>query len=145
MHNVYFEGNTVRKTGGCDGCFDAFVQSQQVVGSSGYAEFTIDDPAPFLLAGLAHSFIPGSAASIDFGIRLQGGYAEVRENGIYRSDIAAQPGAVFRISISGGVVSYSKDGFVFYSAPASAGTSTFGVLFGSANASIRNVVISTGN
>jgi hypothetical protein len=143
--NVSFDGNTVRKSGGCDGCFDAFVQSQQTIGSSGFAEFTINDPAPFLLAGLAHAFTPGSAASIDFGIRIQGGYAEVRETGIYRSDIAAQPGAVFRISISGGVVSYSKDGFVFYSAPASAGSSTFGVLLGSSNASISNVVISNGS
>jgi hypothetical protein len=141
MAHVSIEGSTVKKIGGCDGCYDAFVQAEQTVGSNGYVEFTISNPAPFLMTGLAHTFTPSDISSIDFGIRIQGGYAEVRENGVYRSDIAVQPDAVFRISITGGTVSYSKDGFVFYSGPASPGTSSFVAMFASLDASISNVVI----
>jgi hypothetical protein len=142
--NVSVESGTVTKTSGCDGCADAFAQAGQRVGAKGYAEFTIENPQPLLLAGLAHHFTPGDATSIDFGIRIQVGIAEVRENGVYRTDIAAQPGAVFRITVSQGVVSYSKDGFVFYSSPASKGALSFAALFADLGASISDVTISNG-
>jgi len=143
-NNVSVQGDTVTKTSGCAGCYDAFAQAAQRVGGLGYAEFTVENPAPLLLAGLAYTFTPGDATSMDFGIRIQQGVAEIRENGIYRTDIAAQPGAVFRISISRGVVSYSKDGVVFYSHTASKGALSFDALFADVNASISDVTISNG-
>jgi hypothetical protein len=142
--NVTVAGGTVTKTGGCDGCYDSFAQAGQRVGAKGYAEFTIGDPGPLRLAGLAHDFTAGDATSIDFGIRIQTGIAEVRENGVYRTDIPVQAGAVFRIAISEGVVSYSKDGFVFYSGPASKGALSFGALFADPGAAISDVTISNG-
>ena len=144
MSNVSFAGKSVQKTSGCDGCFDAFIETSQTVGTNGYVEFTLDNATPLLMAGLAQTFTPGNGLSIDFGIRIQGGHAEARENGAYRSEIVAQAGSVFRISISGGVVSYSKDGFVFYTGPASAGPFNFVILFGNRGASISNATISNG-
>jgi hypothetical protein len=145
MAHVTLEGASVRKVNGCDGCFDAFVHSSQALDATGYIQFTANDTSDLVLAGLAHNFTAGDGMSIDCGIRIQGGYAEVRENGIYRGDISAQPGAVFRISLSGGVVSYSKDGFVFYSGPAGPGLFSFDALFANLNASISNALISDGS
>jgi hypothetical protein len=135
---------TVTKTGGCDGCNDAYAHAAQRVGAIGYAEFTVENPDLLMLAGLSRDFMAGDASSIDLGIRFQAGIAEVRENGAYRTDIGAEPGAVFRIAISKGNVSYSKDGFVFYSGPVSNGAFSFAAQFADLGASISNVTISNG-
>jgi hypothetical protein len=140
MAHVSIDGNTVTRISG-HGCYDAFVQAAQTVGSNGYVEFTVNNTTSFLLAGLTHVFSRGDALSIDFGILIQGGHAEVRENGVFRGNITVQPGAVFRIGVAGGTVSYSKDGFVFYSGPTSTATFSFAALFANLNASISNVVI----
>ena len=48
------------------------------------------------------------------GLRLQAGRAEVRESGVYRSEIAVNTGDILRITVGGGSVKYSKNGTVFY-------------------------------
>src|SRR5262249_23483341 len=86
--NVTANGSSVTKTLGCDGCYDAgAVSQQQITGASGYAQFTAGATGPLRLAGLAQSFSAASASSIAFGIRLQGATAEVRELGVYRTDV----------------------------------------------------------
>jgi hypothetical protein len=144
MAGVSFNGNSVFKSSGYYGCYDAFVKAAQTIGTSGYAEFTVDAATAFLIAGLARTFTPGDTLSLDFGLRLQGGFAQVRENGAYRYSITAPAGSIFRISVSGGTVSYSKDGFVFYSGPASPGPFSFAALFANLDAAISNVVIANG-
>src|SRR5689334_15696152 len=67
--NISVSGATIKKTSGCDGCYDAFAEAGQRVGASGWAEFVVVDPAPLLIAGLARDFTPGDGTSIDFGIR----------------------------------------------------------------------------
>jgi len=62
-------------------------------------------------------------ATIAFGIRFQGNIAEVREGGVYRTDVVFAAGDVFRISVRSGVVSYAKNGTVFYTSGAAAGSS----------------------
>jgi hypothetical protein len=47
-------------------------------------------------------------------LRLQAGRAEVRESGVYRSEIAVTTGDILRITVGGGSVKYSKNGTVFY-------------------------------
>ena len=140
MANVSFDGNSVSKPSGFYGCFDAFVTTAATIGANGYAEFTVDSATAFILAGFARNFTQGDGRSIDFGIRMQGGYAEVLENGVHRGGIDVAAGSVFRISLSNGTVSYSKNGFVFYSGPASAGPFAFAALFANLNASISNVM-----
>ena len=117
--NVAVIQTTIAKTGGCDGCFDASaVSSQQLVAGDGFVEFTADDATPLLEAGLTHRF-DSDPRSIDFGIRLQGGYAEVIENGVYRTDVPFVAGDIFRISIDQGILTYSKkNGPVLYASQA---------------------------
>jgi hypothetical protein len=49
-----------------------------------------------------------------FALRLQSGVAEVREAGAYRSDIRVSAGDVLGVTVSGGMVRYSRNGEVFY-------------------------------
>src|SRR5690606_18537024 len=51
---------------------------------------------------------------IDFALRIQAGYAEVRENGGYKSDTSLQNGDVLRIAVKDNQVHYSQNGTVFY-------------------------------
>jgi hypothetical protein len=141
--NVTASGNSVTKTGGCDGCYDAgAVAQQQISGTGGYAQFTAGATGPLRTAGLAQSFSVTNPGSIAFGIRLQGTTAEVREGGVYRSDVPYTAGDVFRISVQSGVVSYSKNGTVFYtSGQASSSPLVFGVAIANVNGAIGNAVL----
>ena len=142
--NVTSNGNSLTKTAGCDGCSDAGAVSQQQISGNGYAQFTADGSGLLRLAGLTPSFST-NPASIAFGIRLQGSYAEVRESGIYRTDVPVAAGDVFRISVQGGVVSYSKNGTVFYtSSQASSGSLFFGVTIANLNGAIGSAALATG-
>ena len=114
MVNATATTTLLTKTGGCDGCQDAGAVSLQTIGADGGAvEFTIDTLATLRAIGLSH----GSAhtiSGIDFGLLLWPGYVEVRESGSYRSETSAAVGDLFRIAVSGSVVTYSKNGTVFY-------------------------------
>ena len=62
---------------------------------------------------------PGTGAEqIDFAFAIQSGYAEVRENGSYRGDIAVNAGDVLRISVHSGSVNFARNGEVFYTSTA---------------------------
>ncbi len=144
--NVTASGNSITKTTGCDGCSDAgAVSQQQITGANGYAQFTADASGLLRLAGLTSSFSLTNPASITFGIRLQGNFAEVRESGAYRTDVTVAAGDVFRISVQAGVVSYSKNGTVFYtSGQAASAPLVFGVAILNVNGSIGSAVLASG-
>ncbi|MBI4638147.1 MAG: Ig-like domain-containing protein [Candidatus Rokubacteria bacterium] len=144
--NVTATGNSLTKTSGCDGCFDAGATSQQQITSgNGYVEFTATETATLRVAGLTHTYSGTDPISINFAIRLQAGIAEVREGGVYRTDLAFTTGDVFRIALQSGVVRYYKNGVLFYT---SAGSSTYPLFFAAAladlNATVSNVVIAKG-
>lgn len=111
--NVAASGNTLQKSGGCSGCPDAGAVSEQQI-SSGSLQFSVSDVAALRFVGL--STVHGiDASSITYALRLQGGVAEVRESGTYRSDVHFNAGDTFRIAVDGsGAVSYAKNGSVFY-------------------------------
>jgi hypothetical protein len=144
--NVTASGNSVTKTAGCDGCNDAgAVSQQQITAANGYAQFTADASGLLRVAGLASSFSLTNPASIAFGIRLQGNIAEVRESGTYRKDVTFAAGDVFRISVQAGVVSYSKNGTVFYTSSQASGLPlVFGVAIANVNGSIGDAVLASG-
>ncbi|PYO59002.1 MAG: hypothetical protein DMD83_01065, partial [Candidatus Rokuibacteriota bacterium] len=119
--NATATDNSVQKTGGCDGCYDAGAVSQQRITSpGGYAEvnFTAIETTLLRVAGLTHAFLDPTPQNIDFGIHLQSGFAEVRENGVYRADTTFVTGDVLRINVQSGVVHYLKNGDVFYTSSA---------------------------
>jgi hypothetical protein len=144
--NVAVNGNSLVKTGGCGGCPDAgAVSAQQISSGDGYVEFSgAGDGLRFI--GLSNGNGSTDPSEIKFGFRLQGGTAEVRENGGYRSEVSFSSGDTLRVAVVGGTVEYSKNGSVFY---ASATRASYPLLVDTslfdANASITNVVISGAN
>ncbi len=117
--NVAASGNSITKSGGCGGCADAGANSQQTIASGdGYLEFTVSEIDTLRFIGFSTGSSGTSPDGIAAGLRLQGGRAEVRERGTYRSEAAVTTGDVLRISVGTGSVQYSKNGAVFYTSPA---------------------------
>ncbi|MBZ5559234.1 MAG: FG-GAP-like repeat-containing protein [Acidobacteriia bacterium] len=111
--NVTASGATLAKSGGCDGCPDSGAASAQQVPSppgEAYAEaqFSVRDAAPLFTAGLAHAFTGDEPSTIDYGVRVQSGMAEVREGGIYRAETSATAGDVFRVVLQTFPVGYQN-------------------------------------
>lgn len=144
--NVSVADNNVRKTGGCSGCGDASATAEQTIThDGGGVQFTVDDPNGLKLVGLS-SGGSGSPAEIEFGLRVQGGVAEVREAGGYKTETRIGSGDVLTIAISGGTVSYLKNGEVFFSsAQPPVYPMAAGVLLFDMNSSIANALIRTGS
>jgi hypothetical protein len=108
-------GNSLQKTSGCDGCLDAGAISQQRISKGdGSVSFTASETAALRFAGLSVGNLGTGAGEIAFAIRLQGGYAEVREKGVYRADTPFVSGDRFTVRVVGGIVKYQKNGTVFY-------------------------------
>ena len=140
--NVTASGNSLRKTGGCGGCGDASATAQQQVPTTGFVQLTMSEADTLRFLGLTSGSTGTDASDLRYALRLQGGRAEVRESGAYRSEIAVASGDTLRIAISGGTVQYSKNGAVFYTSttPASAAMTVKASLY-DANATINNVTV----
>jgi carbohydrate binding protein with CBM6 domain/F5/8 type C domain-containing protein len=137
-------GSTLTKTSGCDGCADAGAVSQQTITSGdGYVEFTAGDATKLRIIGLSNGNTGTATQDIAFGISLTSGYAEVREQNVYRTDTRYTASDVFRIAVEAGTVKYYKNGALWYtrsaapSYPLLVDTSLL-----SLNATLSNVVIS---
>jgi hypothetical protein len=144
--NTTVSAKTLTKTSGCDGCEDAGAVSQQQISSGdGYLQFTVSSPTLVRYVGLNNNSTGTSATEIPFAFKLVSNYAEVRERGQYKWDLPVVAGDVLRISVKAGVVSYSKNGSVFYTSSA---TASYPLLADSAltslNATVKNAVISSG-
>lgn len=114
--NCTVSGNSLQKTSGLDDEDDAgAVSQQQIVSGDGYVEFTAGSTAHIRFCGLTHTALDTQYPAIDFAVKLTDfGVAEVRENNGYFGETTYTGSDVFRISIVGGVVKYSKNGTVFY-------------------------------
>jgi len=117
--NVTPSGNSLQKTSGCGGCPDAGASSQQSIASGGgYVELTASENNTLRFIGLSSGNTGTASGSIAAALRLEAGRAEVRESGVYRSEIATSPGDILRIAVGDGTVTYSKNGVVFYTSNA---------------------------
>ncbi|MGH9219247.1 MAG: hypothetical protein ACRD1W_08085, partial [Vicinamibacterales bacterium] len=117
--NVSASGNTLVKTGGCGGCADAGASSEQrVTSGDGGLFFAASDPSALRFVGLTWGEPTHQPTHIKFALRLQGGVAEVRESGAYRTDVQISAGDILGVTVSGGTVQYSKNGTVFYTSSA---------------------------
>jgi hypothetical protein len=117
--NVSAQGNTLVKTGGCAGCPDANAVSEGQISGNGSLEFAGSD-ASLRFVGLGAGGIGSAPGDINFAIRLQGGAAEVRESGAYRTEIPFNPSDRFSVAVQGGRVQYLKNGTVFYTSSSEA-------------------------
>ena len=117
--NVSASGNTLVKTGGCGGCADAGASSEQrVTSGDGGLFFAATDPSALRFVGLTWRAPTHQPTHIKFALRVQGGVAEVRESGAYRTDVRISAGDILGVTVSGGAVQYSKNGTVFYTSSA---------------------------
>jgi hypothetical protein len=113
--NTVVNGSALGKQSGCSGCQDAgAVSQQQITSGDGHVEFTVGPTGPLLWVGLSNGNPGTSTSEIVFAFRLQNGYAEVRERGMYLSDVPVAEGDRLRVQVAGGRVSYAKNGRVFY-------------------------------
>jgi hypothetical protein len=115
--------------------------SQQQIGGGGYVEFTPSSTGSLRFVGLGgHSIDP---LSMLFSIRLQGTTAEVRESGVYKSETPFAAGDVIRITAGSDVVTYSRNGSVFFTSAGIAAGLFVDVALADVNATIVNVTIGT--
>jgi hypothetical protein len=140
LMNVVENGATLTKNGGCNGCPDGTAVSNQQISGSGLLQFSTDDGSSLRFVGLGSGGVGTTPGDVDFAIRLQGGVAEVREAGAYKSETAFAAGDTFTIAVNNGGVTYAKNGTVFYT---SANTTTAAlranVIFFDTGGTIRNV------
>jgi hypothetical protein len=108
-------GTTLEKNAGCDGCPDAgAVSEQQIASGDGAMQFTMAEQPTLRLIGFSTGSSGGQWQQIQFGLRLEGSTVEVRESGVYKSDIVVASGDTLEIRVDGGAVRYLKNGAVFY-------------------------------
>ena len=113
--NVIATATELRKAGGCAGCPDAgAVSSQTIASGDGELAFVAGDTQALRVIGLSSGNAGTSSEEIRFGLRVQDGRVEVRENGSYRAERAIVGGDALRITVRAGTVSYSVNGAVFY-------------------------------
>jgi hypothetical protein len=120
LMNVTANGNTLQKTGGCDGCADAGAVSQQSISGDANLDFTVAETGPELYIGLNNASTGTGIAEIPYAFKLINDRVEVREHGQYRAGIAVGSGDALRIRVRSGVVSYAKNGGVFYTSSTAA-------------------------
>src|SRR5262249_18281794 len=71
--NVTTRGGQLQKSDGCQGCDDASAVSRQLMrGGNGYAEFRVDSPNTFWVAGLSRQGSSIHFNDIDFAFRFNG-------------------------------------------------------------------------
>jgi hypothetical protein len=113
--NATVSGTTITKTSGEPFMEDAGAASQQSIASGdGAFQFTADEVNNFRFVGFGHTPTWQGAANIDFSFRLQGGHADVYENGLYITDILVAAGDVLRIDVVGGVGRFYENGVLQY-------------------------------
>jgi len=113
--NATVVGQKLSKTGGCDGCADAGAISAQTIAADGYFEFRAAETSSLRLVGIGNS-APGTVTTpVKFGFLLKpGGIAEVHEKDTYRAQTTYASGDVFRITIAGADIVYTKNGELIY-------------------------------
>jgi hypothetical protein len=108
-------GKKLSKTGGCNECADAGAITAQTIPADGYFEFRATETSSRRLVGLGKSGAGTVATPITFGFLLKpGGIAEVHETGAYRARTTFASGDVFRITIAGADIFYTKNSALIY-------------------------------
>jgi hypothetical protein len=105
----------LRKTEGCDDCADAGARSMQRLASGdGYVEFTASKSEKVYYVGFGPDTPGTSPQDLDYGLRVNGLRADVYEANAPKATEPIRDGDTLRLSINGGIVTYSRNGTVFY-------------------------------
>jgi hypothetical protein len=116
---VLAEGNHLTKTG-TENTWDAGAVSLEALPRDGFVEFTTDENTTAKMVGLSNGNTDESYGDIDFAVYLRGdGRFFVYEAGVLRARGGLYAaGDRFRVQVRAGVVTYWKDGAVFYTSAA---------------------------
>jgi hypothetical protein len=106
--NVTIAGNSLTKTGGCEGCAAGAVSVETIASGDGYMVFTAQETDKLRRIGLSHGNTDQSLNDIDFAIGLGNGTASVREFGVWKAELPYATGDVFKIEVVGGQIKYWK-------------------------------------
>jgi hypothetical protein len=142
--NVTATGNDLQKTGG-GSLWTAGAATTKTISGDGYVQFVANGTNAFRMGGLSNGDSSPSYTDIDFAIYLMTtSRLRVYEAGVSRGLFGTyNDGDVMRVSVTGGVVRYSRNGTVFYT---STRTPTFPLLgdfaFKTLNSRIDDVEIS---
>jgi len=143
--NVAEQNGGLVKTAGCDGCPDASAVSAHEISGTGTLDFAAPESGSLRFVGLGTGGVGAGPSDIQFAIRLQGGTAEVRESGGYRSETSFAAGDRFSITVDGGVVRYARNGSVFYTSGSQASYAVRAhVVFFGANGAVSGFSLSGG-
>jgi hypothetical protein len=105
----------LRKIDGCDNCADAgAVSAQRIASGDGYVEFRVSGSQKAYYVGLGPGNSSTSPADIDFALRVNGRTADVHEGDVSKASVEISGGDLLRISLTAGLVTYSRNGAVFY-------------------------------
>ena len=113
---VTVDGNDISKSSGLSGWNAGATSIATIASGDGHVQFTTGENTTGKIAGLSNGNSSQGYADIDFGIMLNdGGFAAVYEGGTLVDNSGPYAaGDVFQVRVTGGVVSYWKNGFQFY-------------------------------
>lgn len=124
--NTQVTSGILTKSAGCDGCSDAGAFAPREIAANGSISMVVSETDANRFLGLTKKksdFVkklgkggPTKAYDdLDYALYfVLGGYVEVRENGIHRTDTTYGTGDVFTIAAVGNVIHYKKNGETFY-------------------------------
>ncbi len=105
----------LRKTAGTDNTADAgAVSAERLSAGDAFFEFTAASSNKVYYVGLGAGSPGTSPVDLDFGLRMNGAMAEVREANALKASEPIRDGDVFRIGVVANLVTYARNGTVFY-------------------------------
>lgn len=151
LTNMAFSASTasITKTGGVNNVFDAqAVSTSDVIASAGFVQFKASQNNQSFIIGLSADNPDAGSAGIDFGILcFNNGNALIHENGVEMTNTGAYTTSdVFRVQVSGGVVTYLKNGSVIYTSTTAPSFPLFmDSSFAQSNAAANSLVMNLSN
>jgi len=114
--NVTATGNTIRKTSGTSGAWDAGATSSQLITSGdGYVQASVVETNTYAMFGLDQYGTTTSASDTDFALFMAGGTLKVYESGVLRGNFGSYAvGDVLKVSVAGEVVRYYRNNALLY-------------------------------
>lgn len=116
--NATVSGNDLVKPTTANADWDSGATSQQTVSATGgYFDFTVSDQGALFVAGLGFSDAGTGPDDVEFGLRFEGLTVQAFESGVAAgTQLIAEPGDRFRVSLESGVARYAKNGRLLHEA-----------------------------
>ena len=113
---VSVSGNSLTKTAGNGWGNAGAISTQSLASGDGYVEFTAQETSTYRVLGLSKGNADLGYREVAFAIHLSSGARlHIVEKGVFRGGFGNYAvGDRFRVSVTAGIVRYSRNGTVFY-------------------------------